>query len=103
MIDVLRSSLQAGQTSDSGSKQSAVSSAHPADDSHRQMMLQIISRIESRLPGRIRGLFVCRKDNAYVLGGTCRTYYSKQIAQHTAMAILDYDKLINEIQVRAPK
>ena len=69
----------------------------------REVMVQIIARIEARLPGRIRGLFVSQSENAIVLGGSCSTYYSKQIAQHTAMGVLEYERLINNIKVLPPK
>ncbi|MGI9429977.1 MAG: BON domain-containing protein [Bythopirellula sp.] len=64
---------------------------------------RIITRIESRLPNRIRHLTVYTTDNAVVLTGECSTFYTKQIAQHTAMGVLDYERLINNIDVRVAK
>ena len=64
---------------------------------------RIITRIESRLPSRIRRLTVYTTDNAVVLTGECSTFYTKQIAQHTAMGVLEYEQLINNIDVRVAK
>jgi osmotically-inducible protein OsmY len=64
---------------------------------------RIITRIESRLPGRIRDLTVYTTSNAVVLTGECSTFYTKQIAQHTAMGVLEFERLINNIDVRVAK
>jgi hypothetical protein len=69
----------------------------------QQLILRILGRIESRLPGRIRHLAVFATDNAIVLSGRCSTYYTKQVAQHMAMGVLEYDRLINNIDVVTPK
>jgi hypothetical protein len=71
---------------------------------HRKRLIsRILRRIESRLPGRIRELSVYAAENAIVLSGHCSTYYTKQVAQHTAMGVLEYERLINNIDVFAPK
>lgn len=78
----------------------------PHDESEsdrRRTALCILHRIESRLPGRIRQLAVLAAENAIVLSGSCNTYYTKQVAQHTAMGVLEYDRLINNISVCTPK
>ncbi len=64
---------------------------------------RIASRIEARIPGRIRGLSVSSSGRAIVLSGTCHTYYSKQMAQHTARGLMEHDRLINKIRVLPPK
>jgi len=64
-----------------------------------QLATSILQRIESRLPCRIRKLRVFVTENAVILEGQCSTYYTKQIAQHTAMGVLDYERLINHIEV----
>ena len=69
----------------------------------KRLIHRILQRIESRLPGRIRQLSVYSADNAIVLSGRCNTYYTKQVAQHTAMGVLEYERLINNIDVNAPK
>lgn len=75
---------------------------HP-DPIDMELAKRILSRIESRLPGRIRHLTVYATDNAVVLTGQCSTFYTKQIAQHTAMGVLEYQRLINNIEVRVAK
>ncbi len=68
-----------------------------------RLILRILQRIESRLPGRVRQLSVYAAENAIVLSGQCNTYYTKQVAQHTAMGVLEYERLVNNIDVYAPK
>jgi len=67
------------------------------------LIRRILQRIEARLPGRIRELSVTTTDNGVVLSGLCSTYYTKQIAQHAAMGALEYERLINNIDVRTVK
>ncbi len=68
-----------------------------ADD--EQLAACILARIEARLPCRIRQLAVYATGNAVVLVGQCSTYYTKQIAQHAAMGVLEYEHLTNNIDV----
>ena len=85
------------------SSNSVASPANSAVEAQRNQLLQkILIRIESRLPGRIRGLAVSASQNTIVLRGQCNTYYTKQVAQHTAMGVLEYERLINDIDVRTP-
>lgn len=68
-----------------------------------QLAARILERIEGRLPCRIRQLTVFASDNTVVLSGQCCTYYTKQIAQHAAMGALEYERLINNIDVQPAK
>lgn len=68
-----------------------------------ELAKRILSRIESRLPGRVRQLTVYTTDNAVVLTGECSTFYTKQLAQHIAMGVLEYEQLINNIDVCVAK
>jgi hypothetical protein len=69
----------------------------------RQLAIAIRQRIESRLVGRIRDLAVRFVDNTVVLEGSCSTYYSKQLAQHAALGVLeDQEHLENAIVVVVP-
>ena len=68
-----------------------------------ELAARIRSRIESRLPGRIRELRISTTENAVVLSGECSTFYSKQLAQHAAMGVLEYEQLINNIAVCVTK
>lgn len=72
-------------------------------ETDRQHLIPLIlRRIETRLPGRIRQLAVCATENAIVLSGRCSTYYTKQVAQHAAMGVLEYEQLVNNIDVDPP-
>ena len=66
----------------------------------RALEIAIQQRIESRLLGRVRNLLVRVFDGGVVLEGECATYYTKQLAQHTAMGILDDQHLENSLVVR---
>jgi hypothetical protein len=66
---------------------------------NRQLAIAIRQRIESRLPGRVRDLSVRILERMVVLEGQCATYYTKQLAQHAALGILDDEQLENAIEV----
>src|SRR6185369_3335326 len=66
---------------------------------HRALEIAIHKRIESRLFGRVKNLRVRAFDGVVILEGECATYYSKQLAQHTAMGILEDEHLENSIVV----
>jgi hypothetical protein len=67
---------------------------------HREQLVRAIEkRIESRLPGRVRNLVV----RTVVLEGQCATYYTKQLAQHAALGILEDEHLENSIVVHVPR
>ena len=70
-----------------------------ADERCRKLAAAIIQRIESRLPGRIRKLGVHVVGDTVMLSGECATYYTKQLAQHAAMGILEDEHLENAIVV----
>jgi len=78
----------------------ALAEAEPFD---RELAAVIITRIESRLPGRICELTVYTTENAVILTGQCSTFYTKQVAQHAAMGVLEYEQLVNNIDVRTVK
>jgi osmotically-inducible protein OsmY len=73
--------------------------ADDRDARHRALEIAIRQRIESRLLGRVRNLLVRSLDGVVILEGECTTYYTKQLAQHTAMGILDDEQLENSIVV----
>lgn len=70
---------------------------------HRQLAIAIRQRIESRLAGRVRELSVRIKGNTIVLEGKCSTYYTKQLAQHAALGVLEDEQLENAIVVSVPR
>jgi len=65
----------------------------------RHLEVAIMQRIESRLPGRVRNLRVRVAGETVVLEGECSTYYTKQLAQHAALGILEEEQLENSITV----
>ncbi len=73
--------------------------SHDRSERNRQLTIAIRQRIESRLPGRVRKLSVRILDRTVVLEGQCATYYTKQLAQHAAMGILEDEQLENAIEV----
>ena len=68
-----------------------------------QLVRAIEKRIESRLPGRVRNLVVRTFEDTVVLEGQCATYYTKQLAQHAALGILEDEHLENSIVVHVPR
>jgi hypothetical protein len=65
----------------------------------RDLAISIRQRIESRLGGRVRDLVVRVVGQTVVLEGQCATYYTKQLAQHAALAVLEDEQLENAISV----
>lgn len=59
----------------------------------------IEERIRSRLQGRVRNLSVKIQANVVTLHGQCATFYTKQLAQHAAMGVLEDEHLENAIVV----
>lgn len=66
---------------------------------NEELATRILTRIESRLPRRIRQLTVYASEHSVIIDGQCNTYYTKQMAQHAAMGVLNYERLINRIDV----
>jgi hypothetical protein len=60
---------------------------------------RIRERIYLRLGWRICDLDVQVDGQQVVLYGRCATYYSKQLAQHVALGLVEDERLINEIVV----
>ena len=69
--------------------------------SERQRMLAVAirQRIESRLGGRVRDLAIRIRGDKIVLEGHCATFYTKQLAQHAALGVLEDEQLENAITV----
>lgn len=65
----------------------------------RHLAVAIRQRIESRLAGRVRDLAIRIVGKTVVLEGKCSTYYTKQLAQHAALGILEDEQLENSIVV----
>jgi osmotically-inducible protein OsmY len=69
------------------------------DARHRALEIAIQQRIESRLGGRVRRLVVRVFEGVVILEGECATFYTKQLAQHAAMGVLEDEHLKNAIVV----
>lgn len=59
----------------------------------------IRGRIRQRLGERIQELDVSVNDLSVVLRGRCSTFYTKQLAQHAALGVLNDEQLDNRIEV----
>jgi osmotically-inducible protein OsmY len=81
----------------------AATQSHERSERNRQLAIAIRQRIESRLSGRVRELSITILDRTVVLEGQCSTYYTKQLAQHAALAILEDEQLENAIEVSVPQ
>ncbi|MGL4514168.1 MAG: hypothetical protein ACRCT8_13840 [Lacipirellulaceae bacterium] len=64
---------------------------------------RIRDRIASRLGSRVRNLTVCLTEGVIQIGGECSTYYSKQLAQHAALGLIEDEALDNAIVVTTPR
>ena len=77
----------------------STSAADPSIERRRKLANAIHKRIETRLAGRVRDLAVRVRANTIVLEGRCATYYTKQLAQHAAMGVIEDEQLENAIVV----
>jgi hypothetical protein len=79
-------------------------SASPVDhgsrtERQRHLAIAIRQRIESRLGGRVRDLAIRISAETIILEGSCATFYTKQLAQHAALGVLENEHLENAIVV----
>jgi hypothetical protein len=72
--------------------------SHPAPDPPRLAGL-IEQRITARTSGRIRNLQVTCQSGRVTIRGQCATFYTKQLAQHAAMGVIEDETVVNEIAV----
>lgn len=64
---------------------------------------RVRDELEAQLTGRIRQLKVGVAENSVVLSGFCSSFYTKQLAQHTARSVLSSERLVNDIAVHPCK
>ena len=69
------------------------------NDNTATMEIRLETHVQARLGSRIRYLRVVCRNNGVVLQGSVRTYYVKQLAQHSVMEITNLPVLANEIEV----
>ncbi len=59
----------------------------------------IRGRIRQRLGDRVHELDVAVDESSVTLRGRCATFYTKQLAQHAALGVLNNEQLDNQITV----
>jgi osmotically-inducible protein OsmY len=59
----------------------------------------IKQRICARTSERVRDLEVICESGHVVIRGRCATFYTKQLAQHAAMGVIEDETVVNEISV----
>lgn len=91
--------LELSRSSDGAFGKVAETSSDAAVERRKHLAVAIKQRIESRLPGRLKNLEVRILADWVVLEGQCATYYTKQLAQHAALGILEDEHLENAIVV----
>jgi osmotically-inducible protein OsmY len=103
-VAVARPSLDEMLTPDSVTLAESCAGEMTDREAHcRALERVILQRIQTRLPGRIRYLHVRVFEGVVTLGGQCATYYTKQLAQHTAMGVIEDEHLENSIIVSVPR
>jgi hypothetical protein len=66
----------------------------------QELAARIKQRIRMQTSGRIRALSVVVSDGQIEICGQCATFYTKQLAQHAAMGVLEDEVLTNRIDVK---
>lgn len=61
--------------------------------------LELESRVQSLLAGRVRDFQIFVVDDGFVLRGSARSYYAKQLAQHAVQQAITIPIRANEIEV----
>jgi hypothetical protein len=70
-----------------------------AQDGAKELTSTLLSKIQARTHGQVRGLRVELADEQVVLLGRARTYYAKQLALHGAMDYIAGQTIVNRIEV----
>jgi hypothetical protein len=70
-----------------------------SDTATCERLAQIEEHVRCRLAGRVRDFQLVVHDKGLVLRGNTRTYYAKQLAQHTVMEATALPIRANEIEV----
>lgn len=68
-------------------------------DPTRTLASRIRDRILKRLEGRVHNLRVSTEGKTILIEGRCATYYSKQLAQHAALGVIEDEHVENAIEV----
>ena len=75
-------------------------SVRTASFTDQELAARIHQRICMHTSGRVRDLTVVVTPDQIEIHGRCATFYTKQLAQHAAMGVLDGELLVNLIDVR---
>ena len=67
-----------------------------------ELTATIERRIRRQTASRIRDLAVEVGRSSIILRGSCLTFYTKQLAGHAAMGVLEGETLSNQIEVALP-
>ena len=67
-----------------------------------ELTATIARRIRRQTASRIHDLAVECNHGSIVLRGRCSTFYTKQLAGHAAMGVLEGETLSNQIEVALP-
>lgn len=68
-------------------------------DAAEELAGDLLRRIQRETAGRIQDLQVRFVSDGVVLSGRCRTYYTKQLAQHCVLRRLGEEHVYNQIEV----
>ncbi len=68
-------------------------------ESARELERLIRERIDTRLGRRVRNLAVAVDHGVIHLAGQCSTYYTKQLAQHVTLGVVEDEVIENAIEV----
>ena len=72
------------------------------DEYRQRLEKNLISRIQRQTGCKIKQLSVEVHPGLIRIGGSCWTFYTKQLAQHAVMALSEGEEIANEIEVNAP-
>ncbi len=70
---------------------------------HEGLEQVVYQRITTRLGHRVRNLAVAVEGGVIRLAGQCSTYYSKQLAQHAVLGVVENETVENRIEVCVPQ
>lgn len=65
-----------------------------------QLIQRVLTRLQSRLGGRVRDFQLSDHENGLILCGQVGTYYCKQLVQEIVMELSGLPILANEIEVQ---
>lgn len=68
----------------------------------RRLERLIHERITTRLGRRVRNFAVQVDRGVIRLAGECSTYYSKQLAQHAVLGVVEDERIENRIEIAVP-